>query len=321
MSNINPVIVSVCTLAYNQAEYIKEAIDGILKQKTTFRFEIIIHDDCSTDGTRDIVIEYQKRYPDIITLILPHENQYSKGIDMFCKCVRQARGKYIAWCEGDDMWTDINKLQIQVDYLEKHPECSLVYTNTDIFIEKENRIERNALTSGFINPPKIFKEHLMNAGHLAPLTWAFRKECFVYNSKRYVDWSYSIALDLFANGEVHFLDKTTALYRVFNQSVSHSKTINDLLKFGKGIIEIKEIYYRRYSNLLSHIDIQKIRNHTYIKYLPAAIATADNDFIKKAKASCKESHNYVWGTIIPLRYILGLKYIFQWIYKQKGRTV
>ena len=314
-------LVSVCSLCYNQKEWICKCIEGILSQKTSFPYEIIIHDDCSTDGTREIVKEYQARYPYKIKLILPNENQYSKGIDMFSKCVEQARGKYIAWCEGDDLWTDENKLQRQVDYLELHPQCSLVYTNTDIFIEKENRIETNALSSGFIKPPKTFKEHLKYAGHLAPLTWMFRKDCFVFNSKRYTDWSYSIALDLFAHGEVHFLNKSTALYRIFNQSISHSQTITDLLRFGKGLIEIKEIYYKRYSNLLSPIEFKKIRNYTYIKYLPAAIAINDENYIKKATESCLETDNYLWKTIITLRHILGLKYIFIWMYKRRGRTV
>lgn len=126
----NP-LVSICSITYNHAPYIRECLDGFLMQKTTFPFEIIIHDDCSTDGTDEIIREYAKKYPDIIKPIFEIENQYSKGVrGMFTKyCYPQAKGKYIALCEGDDYWTDPLKLQRQVDFLESHPDYSLCFHN------------------------------------------------------------------------------------------------------------------------------------------------------------------------------------------------
>ena len=130
------MMVSICCVTYNHGKYIKECIDSFLMQKTNFSFEIIIHDDASTDGTSDIVKEYAKKYPKIIRMILQKENQYEKGMrggllfgyDPFVKNVLPtARGKYIALCEGDDYWTDPNKLQKQVDYLEKNPDKILCY--------------------------------------------------------------------------------------------------------------------------------------------------------------------------------------------------
>lgn len=313
------ILVSICCLTYNQVEWIRKSLDGILLQKTNFKYEVIIHDDCSNDGTRDIVIEYKSRYPDLIHLILPEENQYQLGKDMFDKCIQEAKGKYIAWCEGDDEWTNSNKLQLQFDYLESHSQCSLVYTNVDIYIESEDRVEKNALTSGFIKPPKSFKEHLLNAGHLAPLTWLFRKDCYVHNTKRDVDWSYSIALDLFANGEVHFLNITTALYRIFNNSVSHSETIGGLLQFGKGIIEIKEKYFLRYRNLLTEGEIQQIRFKSFEKYLPSAICLDDEEFLERAISAAKFVGNKTLPLIVKVRDILLLPQILKIIYKFKGR--
>lgn len=313
------VLVSVCSLTYNQKDWVRKSLEGILSQKTNFKYEIIIHDDCSTDGTREILLEYKNKYPELIRLLLPDENQYRLGVDMFDKCVQKAKGKYIAWCEGDDEWTNPNKLQIQFEYLESHPECSLVYTNADVYIESDNRTEHNALTSGYIRPPKSLKEHLLVAGHLAPLTWLFRKDCYVLNTKRDIDWSYSIALDLFAKGEVHFLNINTATYRIFNQSVSHSVTIGGLLKFGKGLIATKEKYFKRYENLLTDTEVRQIRFKSYLKYLPSAICMNDVQFLNCTISSAQNIGNISIPFLIRFRNLLLLPQILKILYRFKGR--
>ena len=119
------VLVSICCTAYNHEQYIADALDSFLMQKTDFPIEILIHDDASTDRTAGIIREYETRYPDLIKPIYQTENQYSQGIKVRHLNQKRVRGKYIALCEGDDYWTDPYKLQKQVDYMEKHPECSL----------------------------------------------------------------------------------------------------------------------------------------------------------------------------------------------------
>lgn len=121
------ILVSVNCITYNHEKYIADAIESFLMQKTSFKFEIIINDDASTDGTADIIRDYERRYPDLIKPTYQEENQYSKGISVSQINHKRSKGKYIALCEGDDFWTDPHKLQKQVDYLEKHPECSLVF--------------------------------------------------------------------------------------------------------------------------------------------------------------------------------------------------
>ncbi len=109
-------VVSVICLTYNHAPYIKECLDGFLMQKTDFTFEVIIHDDASTDGTTDIIREYAAKYPDIIKPIIQAENQYSKHHDfnkILQVCIDRSKGKYIAMCEGDDYWTDSLKFHKQ----------------------------------------------------------------------------------------------------------------------------------------------------------------------------------------------------------------
>jgi glycosyltransferase involved in cell wall biosynthesis len=118
--------VSVCMTTYNHEAYIAEAIEGVLMQKTSFPFELLIHDDASTDGTADIIREYEARYPDIIKPIYQKENQYSKGVCVERKFLfSRVQGKYVAVCEGDDYWTNPLKLQKQVDFLESHPDYSI----------------------------------------------------------------------------------------------------------------------------------------------------------------------------------------------------
>lgn len=130
-------LVSISFITFNQAPYLRACLDGFLMQKTSFIFEILIHDDCSTDETREIIEEYSKKYPDIIFPIFQTENQYSKGVrGMMARFnFPRSRGKYLALCEGDDYWSDPYKLQKQVDFLENNPDFSICFHNMKILNE------------------------------------------------------------------------------------------------------------------------------------------------------------------------------------------
>lgn len=122
------IMVSILCLTYNHKGFIRDAIDGFLMQKTGFEFEILVHDDASTDGTADIIREYARKYPDIIKPYFQTENQFSKaGEYPYMFIYRLARGKYIATCDGDDYWTDPTKLQKQFDFLEANPEYVMCF--------------------------------------------------------------------------------------------------------------------------------------------------------------------------------------------------
>ena len=137
------IIVSINCLVYNQAPYLRQCLDGFVMQKTNFKFEAIIHDDASTDGSAAIIREYAERYPDIIKPIFETENQYSKH-DCSLNRIMEAhlRGKYIAFCEGDDYWTDPCKLQKQFDFMETHPEYSLCFHNAIVHYEDGDKKDR-----------------------------------------------------------------------------------------------------------------------------------------------------------------------------------
>lgn len=134
----NP-LVSIVTVTYNHEPFIVQTLEGFLMQKTNFNFEIVIGEDCSSDRTRQICFEYQKKYPDKIKLIVsdfnvgPHKN--------FMRTLQSAHGKYIALCEGDDYWVDLNKLQKQVDFLENNQEYSICFHTVSVL--KNGKIERD----------------------------------------------------------------------------------------------------------------------------------------------------------------------------------
>ena len=127
----NNVLVSSCCLTYNHADYLRDTLEGFLMQKVDFPVEILINDDASTDRTAEIVREYEAKYPELIHAFYQPVNLYSQGKDLCLEVLYpQARGKYIALCEGDDYWTEPTKLQRQVDFLETHPEYSACVHNT-----------------------------------------------------------------------------------------------------------------------------------------------------------------------------------------------
>ena len=136
------IMVSICCITYNHEKYIADAIESFLTQKTNFKFEILIHNDASTDRTAQIIKKYENLYPDIVKPIYQTENQYSKGIKIFPYLYHRAKGKYIALCEGDDYWMYEGKLQAQVDYLEAHSSCTLC-VHAAIIVREDKKFIRS----------------------------------------------------------------------------------------------------------------------------------------------------------------------------------
>lgn len=135
--------VSICCITYNHATFIRQCLDGFLMQQCDFEYEILIHDDASTDGTIEIIREYQEKYPNIIKPIIQKENQYSKGVRGFNFLYNfpRAKGKYLAICEGDDFWTDKFKLKKQVDLLDVRPDLSFCSHGVNKVDSRGNLIE------------------------------------------------------------------------------------------------------------------------------------------------------------------------------------
>jgi glycosyltransferase involved in cell wall biosynthesis len=141
-------LVSISCITFNHSKYVRQCFDGFLMQKTNFKFEVVVHDDASTDGTKEIIEEYTNKYPDIFFPMYQKENQYSKGVRGFMPKFNfpRCRGKYIALCEGDDYWTDENKLQKQVDFLENNEEYVLCFHKLNI-LKISGKIEIDDITN------------------------------------------------------------------------------------------------------------------------------------------------------------------------------
>lgn len=135
------VYLTVFCLAYNHGQYIKQCLDGFVLQQTNFKFEVVVHDDASTDDTARIIQSYADKYPGLIVPILEEENQFSKRNNSISRIViPYFRGKYIAFCEGDDYWIDQNKLQRQVDFLDSHTDYTMCFHNAFVLKSKGDRI-------------------------------------------------------------------------------------------------------------------------------------------------------------------------------------
>ncbi|RRN77194.1 glycosyltransferase [Pseudoxanthomonas sp. SGD-10] len=132
---------SVCCITYNHEHFIMQALEGFLMQKTDFKYEIIICDDFSTDNSRKILAEYAEKYPDIIRVVFQTENVGS--IRNFVRTLSEAKGKYIALCDGDDYWTDPLKLQRQVEFMESHKDCSICCHYTRVINESGELVYEN----------------------------------------------------------------------------------------------------------------------------------------------------------------------------------
>ncbi|MBR6421328.1 glycosyltransferase [bacterium] len=213
----NEIKVSIVCNAYNHEKYIKKALDGFLMQKTSFKYEVLVHDDASTDGTADIIREYQQKYPDIIKPILQKENQYSQKIRISYKYqFPRAVGKYIAICEGDDFWTDENKLQKQFDIMEQHGEV-------DMCAHAAQCIDAETGESGKMVRPKkndmiLRTDEVITGGgdYLATNSLFFRKS-LLDNTPEYVKVSaldYMLQIYGSCRGGIYYLDEVMSVYRV-----------------------------------------------------------------------------------------------------------
>lgn len=190
-NELKPLMVSIQCTAYNHEEFIRETLEGFVMQKANFRFEAIVHDDASIDGTAEIIREYAEKYPDIIKPIYEVENQYSKKDGSLDRIMYKAcKGKYIAICEGDDYWTDPYKLQKQVDFLEAHTDyvmCSHRYIEfnqeSKKFADYISPCEMNGCVLGL----KYDLKFLVRGGWLAhPLTCMYRRSAYnLYALEKY----------------------------------------------------------------------------------------------------------------------------------------
>ena len=213
---MDKVKVSVICLAYNHAKYIRDTLEGFVSQETDFPFEVIVHDDASTDGTDSIIREYQARRPDIIKSIFQKENQHSKGVLITREFIFPIlKGEYVAFCEGDDYWTDTHKLMRQVKALDSHPEA-------DICSHRTLRL-KNGKFDGWIAPRLrdgiIPAESVIIGGG----GWYCATSSLMCRREAYLEWTpmrdvvmidYVMAIQCSLRGGMVYLNDCLSAYRV-----------------------------------------------------------------------------------------------------------
>lgn len=220
------IMVSIHCLTFNHAKYIRKTLDGFISQQTDFRYEVLIHDDASTDGTQDIIREYEQKYPEIIKPIYQKENQTSKGVKKLPTYnLPRAKGKYLAYCEGDDYWCDQHKLQKQVEALERHPECSFCTHFVDMISENEKQvlgsIPMNSLGEGVIEQETYLRYELINGWASQTSSYLVRvkylreyyEEMPLFRTKMRVG-DFPMMLYLITKGKLFFYNETMSCYRV-----------------------------------------------------------------------------------------------------------
>ena len=229
----DPLISIVCT-AYNHEKYIADAIESFVMQETEYEYEILIHDDASTDKTIDIIREYASKYADIIKPIYQTENKYSKGIEIYSTYIYpKARGKYIAICEGDDYWTDKLKLQLQVNYMENHPECALCFHAAE-WVNVNNGDKRSIRP--YIQDQECSVEDIIlgrgaaycvTNSMLFPLKLDLEKPTFRIGIPT---GDYPLRLQLASKGTIYYINREMSVYRIMVEGswvTNNNKEINN----------------------------------------------------------------------------------------------
>lgn len=287
MKEEQPILVAIWCLVYNHEPYLRDCFEGFVMQKTNFRFVAIVHDDVSTDRSADIIREYAEKYPDIIKPIYETENQWSKhdgSLDRIMNNAIAATGaKYIAWCEGDDYWTDSYKLQKQVDFLDSHPNVGLCYTDFNIYDEKSNSLNEAIFGRGGHRSVN-FEDHLLSRGYIAPMTWLVR--CDMYKNEiakigQCSDGSFALALEFFHLSQVAYISEVTATYRVHDNSASRQLDPEKNWQYMKGVMTTQLEYAKKYGDDRL-VDRVYMTNYMY-DLLPSAIAINKMDFILNAE--------------------------------------
>jgi len=261
MSTGNKPKVSIICLTYNHKKYISQTIEGFLMQKTSFPFEIVIHDDASIDGTTEIIKQYEAKFPDLFNCIYQRENQKSKGRAVLPVALERAKGKYVALCEGDDYWIYPHKLQKQIDFLEANKEFAMCFHNTRVLFDDPNR--KQALYSDFPwnnidrNRDIYTIEDLIAAPLCPTASVVFRKPVnFIIPDWYHKVPSGDMALEILICGDkkIKYFDEIWAVYRKHSVGITATHR-GDWIHAGRIFmyLRIYEHYSGRYKDSIAQV--------------------------------------------------------------------
>lgn len=259
-------LVSISCITYNHALYIRQCLDSFLMQKCDFSFEILIHDDASTDGTQEIIKEYQSKYPTIIFPLIQSENQYSKGVRGMMPRFNfpRARGKYIALCEGDDFWTDMNKLQEQVDFLENNSNYIAIADNSYwLDVKSEKKHVFNTIPACDIDINMLVKKR-----QFATASVVYRNSNIPFDTSNNIFGDTFLFGTLMKYGLFHYRPKITSVYRRHAGGVTNTKKII--------WAEEMEKWNKKLHSLFPEIDYAILREKNLVEFRSAAVDALHN---------------------------------------------
>ena len=300
-------LVSVCVTTYNHEPYLAKALDAILAQQCEFGVEIVLGEDCSSDNTLAICRDYAERYPETINLITSAENVGWRR--NYRRCVEAARGKYIAFCDGDDYWCDENRLAEQVALMKQNPNVGLCYTLA------ERRDAEGALVGHF---PKgeghATLDTLLHDWCVENCTTLAKRELVVayYNTEKpenrpeWLTEDLPMWLFIAAHSEVAYINRATAVHCVFPDSVSHSTSLAKRLAFCDSSSNIKLWFDERYNGKRQRKHLLRERMNTAL-WVYSHIGSVST-FIKRW---CEEIKARPMQIFSPVSYGLLLKKLFR----------
>jgi glycosyltransferase involved in cell wall biosynthesis len=230
--------VSVQIITYNHEKYITQAVESVLMQEVNFDYEIVIGEDCSTDGTREIVVAYQKKYPDRIRALLPEKNL--GGMRNVIESFNTCSGEYIAALEGDDYWTSPHKLQKQVDYLDNHPECVLCFHNAFHFYEDGSRESFNYNSADQKEISTL--EDLWERDFITTCSAMFRKSAIGHLGDWFLDFSsgdWATWILAARHGNIGYINEVMCAHRIHSTGMwgplKRMERLQGLVKFYRSV--------------------------------------------------------------------------------------
>ena len=255
--------VSIICTNYNKGDWVREAMDSFLNQRTTFDFEIIIIDDASTDHSYEIIQDYQNKFPEKVRTF---RNEVNLGITRTWKKVcQEAKGQYIARCDSDDFWTDPLKLQKQVDLLDSSTDSLWSNTEFDMVDLDGNIIQKDAFANKALPLIDSYEEMLVMKGMTMASTWlvdtALMKDVSAQISDTAADDTFELQLELFKRTKISFLSDSTTVYRMNLGSDSKPMTLDTAEKRFTGILNSQIKYLNKYPDQ----DIQRISHLALVK--------------------------------------------------------
>ena len=244
-----PFVSIICTV-FNKEPWLKKTIDSFLAQKTEFLFEIILVDDASTDGSRKIIADYQASHPDLIRAFYQDENLgIAKTWVTICK---EARGQYIARCDGDDFWIDPLKLQKQVDLLASKPDCKWSNTDFDIYDEHGNFVSKAGFANQTIPLADTYEKMLATRGFTMASTWLVDRDLMIEVNQELdlttSDDTFNLQLELFQRTSLAYLDEATVAYTINQGSDSRPCDFRKLERRFHKLLQTQLTYLDKYPN-------------------------------------------------------------------------